>query len=84
MGTTRIEFEAHKASLNAFQAGLKDGRAASLRRERLSPYLRVGLDEYAQGYRSGFFSRTAAPGASPPPDRPLSGNGTRALVSVQR
>ena len=35
-------------------------------------YLRVGLDEYAQGYRSGFFTRTSAPSAAPGSDSPLS------------
>ena len=60
MITTRVEYETHQASLSAYQAGFTDGRAASIRKERLSPYLRVGLDEYAQGYRSGFFSRTGA------------------------
>ena len=60
MITTQVEFEAHKASHSAFQAGFTDGRAASIRKERLTPYLRIGLDAYAQGYRSGFFSRGAA------------------------
>ena len=42
----------------AFLRGLDDGRAAKSRRDALTPYLRVGIDDYAQGYRSGFFSRT--------------------------
>ena len=64
MLTTRAELDVHKASQSAFQAGFTDGRAASRRKERLSPYLRVGLDAYAQGYRSGFFDRTGS-AASP-------------------
>ena len=69
MNTTQVEFEAHKASLSAFQTGFTDGRAASIRKERLTPYLRIGLDEYAQGYRSGFYCRSH--GAVSEPDQSL-------------
>jgi hypothetical protein len=84
MITTRVEFEVHAASLSAFQAGFNDGRAASLRKERLTPYLRVGLDEYAQGYRSGFFTRTSAPSAAPGSDSPLSAATTSTRAFAQR
>ena len=79
MITTQVEFEAHKASLSAFQNGFADGRAASMRKERLSPYLRVGLDEYAQGYRSGFFSRSH--GAVHEPDQSAIAGRTRAQAA---
>ena len=52
----------------AFLRGFFEGRAASVRNYVLGPYLRVGIDDYARGYRSGFFSRTATP-ATDPTDR---------------
>ena len=82
MITTRVEYETHQASLSAYQAGFTDGRAASIRKERLSPYLRVGLDEYAQGYRSGFFARTGAARAVTAPDQPLPA--ARRAIQAQR
>lgn len=41
----------------AYATGFNDGQAASLQGGRLSPYLRVGIDEYARGYRAGFYAR---------------------------
>jgi hypothetical protein len=43
----------------ALTTGRADGRAARLNRSAMSRYLRVGLDDYAKGFREGFFSRAA-------------------------
>lgn len=47
-------------SQSAYQRGLADGIAASGRKAALTAYLRVGIDDYARGYRSGFYARQAA------------------------
>lgn len=41
----------------AFVNGLADGRSARARDEVLSPYQHVGMDDYANGFRTGFFDR---------------------------
>jgi len=48
----------------AFVNGLTDGRAARARDEVPSPYQHVGIDDYANGFRSGFFKRTVTPRAA--------------------
>lgn len=45
----------------AFMRGFSEGKAASVRNYVLGPYLQVGIDDYARGYRSGFFCGTAKP-----------------------
>ena len=50
-------YKLHKDD-RAFSQGVIEGRAAKERQTPLTPYLRVGIDDYAQGYRSGFFTRT--------------------------
>ena len=47
----------------AFVNGFTDGQAARACNSSLTAYLRVGIDDYAKGFRAGFFSRagTAAP-----------------------
>ena len=45
---------------SAFASGFADGQAARDLRRPLSPYVRVGIDDYAKGFRQGFFTRTAA------------------------
>ena len=45
---------------NAFANGFTDGQAARGRNQPLSAYVRVGIDDYARGYRHGFFNRTAS------------------------
>ena len=42
-----------------FVRGFHAGVAANLRKEALTPYLRVGIDDYARGYRAGFYARKA-------------------------
>lgn len=43
----------------AFMNGYSDGQAARRDNQKLSAYLRVGIDDYAKGYRAGFFARSA-------------------------
>ena len=54
---------------SAFSRGLDDGRAAKARNDALKPYLRIGIDEYAQGYRSGFFARRVVAASAKPEER---------------
>jgi len=44
----------------AFVNGFTDGQAARGRSASLTAYLRVGIDDYARGYRAGFFARGTA------------------------
>ncbi|RPI45356.1 MAG: hypothetical protein EHM59_10375 [Betaproteobacteria bacterium] len=44
----------------AFVNGFTDGQAARASNARLTAYLRVGIDDYAKGFRAGFFSRAGA------------------------
>ena len=48
----------------AFVNGLTEGTSARARDEVLSPYLRVGIDDYAKGFRNGFFERMVRPRAA--------------------
>jgi len=41
----------------AFTNGYTDGQSARTQSSSLSAYLRVGIDDYARGYRAGFFAR---------------------------
>jgi hypothetical protein len=41
----------------AFVNGFTDGQAARGRNASLTAYLRVGIDEYAKGFRAGFYAR---------------------------
>jgi hypothetical protein len=45
---------------SAFSNGFTDGQAARDRNQPLTAYVRVGIDDYAKGYRQGFFKRTTA------------------------
>ena len=47
-------------SRSAYLRGFADGLAASHRKAALTAYLRVGIDDYALGYRSGFFARATS------------------------
>lgn len=60
MGTIeRIRTEGENSWTSAFANGFTDGQAARGRNQPLSAYIRVGIDDYARGYRQGFFNRTA-------------------------
>jgi hypothetical protein len=51
----------------AYTNGYTDGQAARRSNQALSAYLRVGIDDYAKGYRAGFFTRAMpAPAAERP------------------
>ena len=61
MGTIeKIRAEGDNSWTSAFANGFTDGQAARSRNAPLSAYIRVGIDDYARGYRRGFFNRTAA------------------------
>ena len=60
--------EAFRNSANdstAFVNGYNDGQAARTTIASLTAYLRVGIDDYARGYRAGFFARAAGSAATP-------------------
>jgi len=44
----------------AFANGFTEGQVARTRNEPLSAYVRVGIDDYAKGYRTGYYARPAA------------------------
>ena len=48
----------------AFMSGFTDGKSARSRDAVLSPYLYIGLDDYAKGFRAGFFERMVPPRAA--------------------
>ncbi len=51
----------------AFVNGYTDGQAARRSKQALTAYLKVGIDDYAKGFRAGFFARaTPATGAERP------------------
>jgi hypothetical protein len=39
----------------SYDDGLRAGEQARVRKTPLTPYLRVGLDDFARGYRRGYF-----------------------------
>lgn len=63
--------EAFRSSANessvpaAFVNGYTDGQTARSRNASLTAYLRVGIDDYARGYRAGFFARSDRVPAEP-------------------
>ena len=68
----RIRTEGDNGWTNAFASGFTDGLAARGRNQPLSAYVRVGIDDYARGYRRGFFNRNAsAAHVTRPSSRPL-------------
>ena len=42
----------------AFVTGFTDGQAARAGKGSLTAYVRVGIDDYARGFRAGFFTRS--------------------------
>ena len=61
-----LEFKApdkeDDASL-AFSNGYADGRTARERNSPLTPYLEIGIDDYARGFRAGFFNQNTTQSA---------------------
>lgn len=50
----------------AFANGFTEGQAARQRNDALTAYVRVGIDDYAKGFRTGYFAR---PSVAPALDR---------------
>ncbi|MCC6165087.1 MAG: hypothetical protein IT182_17205 [Acidobacteria bacterium] len=58
----------------AFANGFTEGQASRQRNDALTAYLRVGIDDYAKGFRTGYFARpTNAPVLERPVDRQVVG-----------
>lgn len=53
----------------AYVNGFTDGQAARAQNASLTAYLRVGIDDYARGFRAGYFTRAGATAT----DRPAPG-----------
>ncbi len=45
----------------AFVNGYTDGQTARTNNAPLTAYVRVGIDDYARGFRAGFFARGSVP-----------------------
>jgi hypothetical protein len=58
----------------AFANGYTDGQAARANKSALTAYLRVGIDDYAKGFRAGFFARGNEPAATAAPHGSLGRN----------
>jgi hypothetical protein len=58
MGTV-AEFKAieNKGSSDAYASGVADGQSARAEGGALTLYLQVGIDDYARGFRAGFFGQ---------------------------
>ena len=52
---------------HTYADGYVDGQYRRRRGEPLGAYLTVGLDEYAQGFRAGYFERQSPASAQSPP-----------------
>jgi len=52
-----IVLSQEKAWSAAFANGYSEGEAARRRSDALTPYVRVGIDDYAKGYRAGYYGR---------------------------
>jgi hypothetical protein len=58
MGTvTEFETPGKEGPSAAYASGVADGRAARTRGSALTLYLQVGIDDYARGFRAGFFGQ---------------------------
>lgn len=50
----------------AFANGYTDGQTARANNASLTAYLRVGIDDYARGFRAGYFTRSNSAAAERP------------------
>jgi hypothetical protein len=59
MGTV-TEFKAlgNEGPSAAYTSGVADGQRARAKGGALTLYLQVGIDDYARGFRAGFFGKT--------------------------
>jgi len=48
----------------AFIDGFTEGESTRAREEVPSPYHEIGMDDYAKGFRAGFFKRMTPPRAA--------------------
>ena len=74
---SRLLVEGHGWT-TAYAQGFVDGEYHRRRGEPLGAYHTVGIDEYASGFRAGYFQRKNQPVARTPPARIPSKNGTGA------
>ena len=58
MGTVaELRVMGREATSVAFANGITDGQSARAEGSSLSLYLKVGIDDYAKGFRAGFFGQ---------------------------
>ena len=58
MGTVaELKIVASEGPSTAYANGVADGQAARAEGTSLSLYLQVGIDDYAKGFRAGFFGQ---------------------------
>jgi hypothetical protein len=58
MGTVaELKIVASDGPSTAYANGVADGQAARAEGTSLSLYLQVGIDDYAKGFRAGFFGQ---------------------------
>jgi len=58
MGTVaELKIMASDGPSTAYANGVADGQAARAEGTSLSLYLQVGIDDYAKGFRAGFFGQ---------------------------
>lgn len=68
----------------SFARGVSDGAAARKANVAMTPYVRVGLDLYARGYRAAYFARTTSALPGLPPERTRTGAEPSATVPEHR
>ena len=58
MGTVaELKIVANEGPTAAYMNGVSDGQSARAEGSSLSLYLQVGIDDYAKGFRAGFFGQ---------------------------
>ena len=63
MGTvTEFKALANEGPSAAYVSGVVDGQSARAGGSALTLYLQVGIDEYARGFRAGFFGQLSHTG----------------------
>jgi len=63
MGTvTELKAMGKEGASTAYASGVADGQAARAGGSALTLYLQVGIDDYARGFRAGFFGQLSHAG----------------------
>ena len=58
MGTvTELKALGNEGSSASYANGIADGQAARAQGSALTLYLQIGIDDYAKGFRAGFFGQ---------------------------